>query len=262
MIKIESTGIGADPELFLSRGGKIISSIGLVGGTKKKPLELDARGYYVQEDNVLTEFNIPPASSELEFSENINTGLHLVRIKLGPDYELIAKASHEMDKDELKDPKAMAFGCDSDINAWTGDEHVAEAPESTLRTAGGHFHFGYKNPSKELNTKLARSFDIHHGLASVILDSDTKRRQIYGGAGHFRHKPYGLEYRTLSSFWVNDSILSRWVYRQALVAAKFVEDGLADKLDVFDGHDIITAINFSDKQLAQLLIAKYNVKLP
>ncbi len=262
MTKIGLTGVGADPEVFLSKGGVIVSAIGKVGGTKKKPLKLDERGYFVQEDNVLAEFNIPPAATELQFAENIGTGIRLLKLKMGEGYDIVAKASHEMSEEDIKHPKAMAFGCDSDICAWNAEEHVAAPPASTLRTGGGHAHIGYKNPTHEMNFKIAKACDIFLGLPSVMLDEDKRRREVYGGAGHFRHKPYGMEYRTLSSFWINDPILCRWVFRNIQAALAFVESGEVDKLGVYEGYDIITAINFSEKELARLLIGKYNVTMP
>ena len=254
-------GVGADPEVFITKGGVIVSAIGRVGGTKKAPLKLD-NGFFVQEDNVLAEFNIPPASDEIEFASNIKKGTQLLRLHLGEGYDIVAKASHLMNEDDLKEPKAMLFGCETDICAWNGEEHVASPPVSTLRTGGGHAHIGYANPDEATNIKIAKASDIFLGLASVLIDPDTRRRELYGGAGHFRHKSYGLEYRTLSSFWINDVVLSRWVFRGIQDALKFVQSGEVDKLNHVDGLDIITAINFSDKPLAQLLIAKYNVKMP
>lgn len=259
MIKI--TGIGADPELFVTKGDKVVSAIGLVGGTKKVPVAM-ADGYFVQEDNVLAEFNIPPGATEVEFADNIRTGLNLLNVRLSPKYGVLVKAFHVMDKKELKHPKAKEFGCDPDIFAWDNVEHVANPPLDGLRTSSGHFHFGYEGPTHAKNIQLAKAFDIFHGLPSVILDPDNRRRELYGQAGAFRHKPYGLEYRTLSSFWIQDEILCRWVFRNAEKAAAWVEEGGLASVSEIDGHDIKTAINFYDKTLAQMLIAKYNVPMP
>jgi hypothetical protein len=41
------------------------------------------------------------------------------------------------------------------------------------------------------------------------------RRELYGKAGAFRPKPYGVEYRVLSNRWLNSEALIRWVYNQS-----------------------------------------------
>ena len=58
--------IGSDPELFLEdANGKVISAIGKIGGTKKRPKPVKAlgKGFAIQEDNVLLEYNTPAAKS-------------------------------------------------------------------------------------------------------------------------------------------------------------------------------------------------------
>ena len=47
--------------------------------------------------------------------------------------------------------------------------------------------------------------DYTLGLDSLLLDSDTRRRSMYGRAGSFRFKEYGIEYRTLSNFWIKNN---------------------------------------------------------
>lgn len=261
---INITGIGADPELFvaLADDEKVVSAIGLVGGTKTAPKSLGVDGFFVQEDNVLAEFNIPPAKTAEELASNIGQGLALLNVHLGKDYRVIAKASHIFDDSQLDHPKAQGFGCDPDIIAWTEEEHVAAPPGYGLRTSSGHFHFGYDNPTYDMNFKLAKAFDIFHGLPSVILDPDRIRRQLYGQAGAFRHKEYGLEYRTLSSFWISDPKLCNWVFKQAQEAAKFVDAGEVDKIDFIDAYEIQAAINYYDVNLAKKLMEKYNISLP
>ena len=66
--------IGADPELFLADArGKFISAVGLIGGTKKEPLQVPMyeTGFCVQEDNVAAEFNIPPTDNANTFAWHI-----------------------------------------------------------------------------------------------------------------------------------------------------------------------------------------------
>ena len=70
--RITNFTVGADPELFLEQNGKIISSEGIIGGSKHKPKRINGYGRYVQEDNVMVEFNIPPCESKEDFVNEIN----------------------------------------------------------------------------------------------------------------------------------------------------------------------------------------------
>jgi hypothetical protein len=52
--------------------------------------------------------------------------------------------------------------------------------------------------------------DLFTAIPSVLLDpgeSGKARRELYGKAGAFRYTPYGLEYRTLSNYWMADIAL-------------------------------------------------------
>src|SRR3546814_7881426 len=40
---------------------------------------------------------------------------------------------------------------------------------------------------------------------------------MYGAAGAFRTKPYGVEYRVLSNAWLKDSNLMSWVYKNTIL---------------------------------------------
>ncbi|MDP6584704.1 MAG: hypothetical protein QF535_08590, partial [Anaerolineales bacterium] len=85
----ELGSIGADPEVFLAdtRTGGVFPVCGLIAGTKEKPLALPDRkkyqgsqtGYFMQEDNVMAEFNIPPVTNAEEFTLAIHHALAGVR---------------------------------------------------------------------------------------------------------------------------------------------------------------------------------------
>lgn len=63
--------VGADPELFVSDNGKLVSCHGLLPGTKAEPHRVE-RGA-VQVDGMAAEFNIDPAGDEETFITNLNT---------------------------------------------------------------------------------------------------------------------------------------------------------------------------------------------
>lgn len=101
--------------------------------------------------------------------------------------------------------------------------------------------------------------DLYLGVPSILMDGDTDRRRLYGKAGAYRSKPYGVEYRTLSSFWVADPKLIGWAFEQTMRAVEAVKN-----LEVIDkslGTAIQSAINFQDKDICESLISKYSLKI-
>lgn len=249
--------IGADPELFLiNKNGKLISSVGLIGGNKHSPISI-GNGCALQEDNVSVEFNIPACKSKLEFKNSILFSISKIEDKIKQYNLSLAKevASSDFDKDQLNTREAKIFGCEPDYNAWT--ETINPRPKSnsaSLRSCGGHIHVGVDHLDK---LQLVKAMDLFLGVPSVIMDKDTKRRQLYGKAGAFRPKEYGVEYRTLSNFWIWKEQFIDWVYEQTETAIKFVSGGNTVK----DGHKIQEAINSGDKKLCNGIIGAYNIKL-
>ena len=71
-MKVTDIKVGADPELFLLdiTTDQYKSAEGLIGGTKEEPVVISKEGFAIQEDNVMVEFNIPPAKSSTEFVNN------------------------------------------------------------------------------------------------------------------------------------------------------------------------------------------------
>lgn len=206
MQRIELITMGSDPELFLEDAkGKVISAIGKIGGTKDKPRPLKdlGKGYAVQEDNVLLEYNTPPTKGIATWSNSqsaIRDYLAEMVGKLG--LKLSTKASHSMDDDQLDHPNAFVFGCDPDYSVWKMKWNAKpQCDDHRLRSAGGHIHVCYSNPNQADSIRLGRLLDFWVGAPLAEVDPDKKRRLLYGKAGAIRFKPYGLEYRTPSNFW-------------------------------------------------------------
>src|SRR5688572_19082517 len=119
VVAVVNPTFGSDPEMFVCVDGidLIVPVLDLLGGTKKEPRPLPVAGFYVQEDNVLAEFNIPPASTREKFVANIHQGIDLVRAALPTGYKPLIKTSHRFESYALSDPRAQTFGCDPDLNA-------------------------------------------------------------------------------------------------------------------------------------------------
>ncbi len=263
--------IGADPELFLesSPGGFVRSAIGFIGGTKEMPLELSRPGYFVQEDNVAAEFNIPAATTEQEFVDSIHWTIKEIteRVKnLG--FRPRLTASEIFPSVELNSAAARAFGCEPDFNAWTGARNPRpHAKDDNLRSCGGHVHAAV---NMEVDVaQMIQAQDLFLGVPSVMLDVDIRRRELYGRAGAHRTTNYDVtswEYRVLSNFWLRSPELTRWVFNQTQRAVEFAAGFTADKWKEWIKKDnlhykIVSCINNSDVDLSQKLIANYDLKL-
>lgn len=220
--------LGCDPELFLiDDSGKFISSVGLIGGSKEKPLPIDDEGHCLQEDNVSVEFNIKPASNKMEFVKSIDKVLNELEKRVKEkNLTLAISAAAQFDWDQLQTIEAQTFGCDPDFNAWTGEKNPSpQCDDMQLRSCGGHIHVGYDNPNQQNQLALIRAMDVFLGVPSSLLDKDEQRRKLYGKPGAFRPKKYGAEYRTLSNFWIASKELQEWAYEQTMKAVSFLNAG-------------------------------------
>lgn len=223
--------IGADPEFFLYDRITPVSAIGLIGGTKENPAPLGREGFFVQEDNVAVEFNIPPAKSLDEFVESISWSLDTIR-KVVNENGLSVKfePTARFNDDELMHPKALELGCDPDYNAWTGQVNprpVLEGHMKNIRCCGGHVHVGWEDPDKDppmFRRQVIKAMDLFLGVPSLKMDMTWARRELYGKAGAYRIAPYGVEYRTLSNFWLRRPDYMKWVYGQTGRAFEFACD--------------------------------------
>lgn len=265
---MQMQSIGADPEIFVRNPGGITSVIGHLGGTKYDPRMID--GFGLQEDNVLAEFSMPPVPAHMgpnQFSQTVLAGINKVNSQLAVrGLSTMKGSSHRFTAEELKSfgPKAMEFGCDPDRNAYTGDWNPAPSADSTIRTAGGHIHIGVHKRftgDDTISRIICKSMDLYLGVPSVILDPDTERRELYGKAGAYRNKPYGIEYRTLSNFWIHSEQLRQWAYRFTSIAAEKADT--ANFLVQYFGEQMIQdCINESNVDLANEIVQKLKINLP
>lgn len=252
--------VGCDPEVFVADGSGIIPGIGLIGGSKHEPMQVDKGA--LQEDNVLAEFNIIPAATEDDFVTNINHVMQQLMYRIAP-LEMRILSSHRFDKEVLEKagPKAMEFGCDVDYNAWSMQPNRRPDPTTNLRTAGGHVHVSFDSDDETMAYKVGAMMDYYLGVPSVLLDSDQERRQMYGKAGAIRPKDYGVEYRTLSNFWLQSDKLMRWVFRNAKEAVENV-DHVFNFRKLFPADDVQNVINTGNTRRAEKIITSLNIPMP
>jgi len=252
---IKNILIGTDPELFLERNGEIVSAEGLIGGTKYAPTPISDKGHAIQEDNIMVEFNIPASDSAEEFVNNINFVKDYLNILADlRGCKLNYSASAEIDPKYLNTPQAKLFGCEPDYNVYLKAMNTPPKGGGKLRTCGGHIHIGYDNPTQELSEKIIYAMDAVLGLESILLDPDDRRKEMYGKAGCFRFKNFGVEYRTLSNFWIKTDESITWAYNKSLEAIALINNGIIDEIIEKYDSEIQRTINQNDKPNARLLL--------
>lgn len=219
--------IGQDTELFLRRNDKFISAYGVIPGSKENPYPVKKGA--VQVDGMALEFNTLPAKSFNQFKLNINTVLSRLQDMIPGDCEMTVVPTAHFDAKYIEDQpeEATALGCDPDYNAYTGEQNNPPQPSLTMRTAAGHIHLGWtdnKDVEDPAHMKdcivLVQQLDCYLGIPSLFHDSDLERRQMYGKAGAFRPKPYGVEYRVLSNYWITKEDYMKEVFHNCHKAVK------------------------------------------
>jgi hypothetical protein len=199
-----------------------VSSIGVIDGTKGVPQPM-ASGSFLMKDNVAIEFGMPPASSETEWVDRLTSTYFEVHEYLPDHLRLVCKSSAVFPEDQLNNAEACEFGCMPDFNAWTRKQNpVPNPPLSGFRSCGGHLHIGengkltYFLLTNKGKIVTIRTMDAHHGTVSIALDNSEEaiqRRELYGRAGCYRDTDYGVEYRTLSNFWMKEVPFMKLMYR-------------------------------------------------
>ena len=246
---------GTDPEFLITENGVGKSAIDVIGRGIENPIEIDgARFYY---DNVLAECTVVPGKTKDESIENIRHSLRLFSEIVSP-YCLEVRSSYEFDPKELDNPIAKLIGCSPESDSYT--MMTAKPPKSefinnTLRSAGGHVHLGNDLLKDKQDPRVVFSIymlDLFVGIPSLFLDNTPEskaRRTLYGKAGRFRDKPYGVEYRSLSNFWLKSPSLTDLIYDLCEFTVEFVgSDRMKDywtfnKDKWFDTEDFPSSID-------------------
>lgn len=263
MKKIVNYTIGADPEMFLidTSTNQVICAKGIIPGEKGNPFTDGLpKGFGLEIDGILAEFNIPPCTSTSEYIDCIHFMKSWIRdfVKnINPNYDLMCKASAIVTPECVSDPDVNIRGCDPDKDAYTGKENERhKSYPGMVRSAGNHVHFGYKYMGSKADLKFIKMCDLTLGLPSVFIDDDTARRELYGKAGCYRPQKWGIEYRTLSSRMLEDDGLA--------MIAKGIEravDYFNNDVPLPDSDLIQRCINTSNKTLAEHLVKLYKEEL-
>lgn len=258
---------GCDPELFITQAGKI------VGAERVLPSNGLAVGYYgkVVLDGVQVEFNPRADPCRANIGNYIRDHFKTLKrhldtlTKNGEEFEVSFLQVVDVPRGEfcaLSD-KSKALGCMPSLNKYNQRAGVRVNPSTyRKRSAGGHIHLGMSsNPTmmkKGVRERLVPILDILVGNTCVLIDREPRaheRRRLYGRAGEYRLPKHGLEYRTLSNFWLTHYYLMSFVMGLARMGVHVMEttgwDAEAHLLGMVDQKKIRRAINTNNLELAQ-----------
>ena len=222
--------LGSDPELFVAKEGEFISAHGLIEGDKKHPHLVKCGA--VQVDGMALEYNTNPAATVGEWEKNHVSVKRSLRYLLGGGYNIKATPTAFFSEEVFNSTPAEAkiLGCEPDFNAYTQDINPAPNADVPFRTGAGHIHIGWTKDEDITDPfhlgecyALTKALDLFLGVPSVLMDNDVKRRELYGQAGAFRPKSYGLEYRVLSNFWTKSPKLRAWAFNNTIAGINWAK---------------------------------------
>lgn len=261
---------GADPEIFVTKRGKGISAHGMVEGTKSSPKKVECGA--IQVDGMALEFNIDPSGQHdfNTFNNNIIKVLAQLKAeakKVDPNINFKIAPVMDFDEDYLSSQpdEAKELGCDPDYNAYTLEQNPRPDGEVPFRTGSGHLHVGWgadipvdNQDHIEICANFIKSLDTMVGLFMTYIDREPRRRELYGKAGAFRPKPYGVEYRTPSNVWLSHKDYRKCIHFLMNQAIQITRTGGRHAFgygrDVPDPENIRNIIDTGDYKAAFVLM--------
>lgn len=216
--------LGLDAEFIIRHRetGEPISVVGLLGGSKEYPRPVPYGA--LQEDGALAEININPARNLWDW----NSSIAAVLAQLQEDASQfdgvvdLLSITGVYSEGELWHPAAREAGCDPDFNCWHGGaENPRPVFNGGLRTCGGHIHVGYDKVDQIDRREMACILDTMLVDPLAKHEPANDRRKLYGTKGSFRPKPYGVEMRGPSNFWLRDEALRTYAFHTARQAIEY-----------------------------------------
>lgn len=257
--------LGCDPEVFVKKNGKAISAHGLVEGSKASPQKTQFGA--VQVDGMALELNTNPTSQHDFEGFNLNIVETLKDLKkLSGVKTLVIDPVMEFDPEYLATlpEEALELGCDPDYNAYTMEENPRPDGTRNFRTGAGHIHIGWgadipkDNPEHfAICAGFIKMMDATVGMLMTVIDQDPRRRDLYGKAGAFRAKSYGVEYRTPSNVWIRHRDYRQSIHLLTNLAISYMVGGHSvERLTGLTEDAIATIINEGDVKTAKYIVDK------
>lgn len=243
---------GADPEIFVKKNGKGVSAHGMVPGTKSEPYKTEFGA--IQVDGMALEFNIDPTPmNDFDgFNRNIVRTIRTLKEAAGEGVSMAVQPVMEFDEKYMAEQpdEAKELGCDPDFNAYTRQPNPRPDGDRPFRTGSGHVHIGWgadiptdNEEHIQICANFIKMLDATCGLFMTIIDRDPRRRELYGKAGAFRPKSYGVEYRTPSNVWLKNIYRRRVMHGLMQQAIRLMQRG----------STVATVLGISEDELQRII---------
>lgn len=267
---------GCDPELFLLKKGKVIGSEKVLPEEGLTTDSVNSNGTIIGQrkgivlDGVQVELNPSPNTCRALLADEISLAFRTLKLHLAKMGDITASFSQivEIDPKELEglSDKSKALGCAPSNNIYDLKASIGVNPANYMkRSAGGHIHLGLSGDLIPHRERLIPLMDIFVGNTSVLMDRDPgnkERRKVYGRAGEYRTPAHGIEYRTLSNYWLRAYPLMSGVMGMSKLVVSILQNAVGNHpayfaeaenkiLKMVDIDAIRKAINTNDVKLAK-----------
>lgn len=149
----------------------------------------------------------------------------------------------------------VELGCKPSLNLYgMSGEHVHDPRALPWRMAGGHIHLGCLIAVDEVVRCLDAILGVWAVGVAASLDNPVRRR-YYGLAGEHRRPPHGLEYRTLSNFWLCHPAVMHLTFDLARVLVGFGQAGYRHMWQASD-REVVETINATDVKSARIILER------
>jgi hypothetical protein len=263
---------GSDPEVFMTdAAGQLVPAWQVLPHREAQ----NSRLYY---DGFAAEFTTQPATCHLAAVKNVGEGLRRAhRAAQAKGLKLTARNTWEIPAETMAgfQEELIQLGCNPSFNAYDMEGDIRRpARELRWRSAGGHVHVDLTratyNPatarydkagvwhSPDQLREAVKMCDAVIGVMAVSLAAsfdDPARRRFYGLPGEFRLPVYGLEYRTLSNYWLIHPVLAHLTLDMTRMAVNMGLAGLRAAMGVRE-EDVVNCIRFCDVPLARKLLTE------
>lgn len=246
--------MGTDPEFFITKAGSIVPAFDHLPDKHGSGDGLFWDGFQA-ETTVEPPWLYDRANGTLELAHSVGDQLRKLTKK---GLNIAPQSVWHVPKDMLQfaADAHVALGCDPSRNAYAVEgRRVLEPRRLEWRFAGGHVHFSLSSWERDRNLVryLVKTLDAGLGIPSVCLAQNYDhfiRRRYYGLAGEYRLPLHGLEYRTLSNYWLIDPVAFALTFD---LARHVLNLGRARLRSIFVGSEraIQDTINYCDVRSAK-----------